>query len=166
LIHEKDIPCNYAGSIICYFFILVLLIPLEWLPVAQSPLFQSLVRHTFLFKKKKPYKMNWIQLTNLNQLEEIKEKSKQKPQVIFKHSTRCSISSMARGRLERSTAPNDADFYYLDLITYRDISNKIAEDFHVYHESPQIIVIKNGKCVYDESHGSITMDEIKEQVMV
>ncbi len=110
--------------------------------------------------------MNWIQLTNLNQLEEIKEKSKQKPQVIFKHSTRCSISSMARGRLERSTAPNDADFYYLDLITYRDISNKIAEDFHVYHESPQIIVIKNGKCVYDESHGSITMDEIKEQVMV
>ncbi len=110
--------------------------------------------------------MNWIQLTNLNQLEGIKEKSKQKPQVIFKHSTRCSISSMARGRLERSTAPNDADFYYLDLITYRDISNKIAEDFHVYHESPQIIVIKNGKCVYDESHGSITMDEIKEQVMV
>ncbi len=110
--------------------------------------------------------MNWIQLTNVNQLEEIKEKSKQKPQVIFKHSTRCSISSMARGRLERSTAPNDADFYYLDLITYRDISNKIAKDFHVYHESPQIIVIKNGECVYDESHGSITMDEIKEQVMV
>ncbi|MEJ7828105.1 MAG: bacillithiol system redox-active protein YtxJ [Segetibacter sp.] len=110
--------------------------------------------------------MNWIQLTNLNQLEEIKENSGQKPQVIFKHSTRCSISSMAKGRLERSNAPNDADFYFLDLITYRDISNKIAKDFHVYHESPQIIVIKNGECVYDESHGSITMDEIKEQVMI
>jgi len=110
--------------------------------------------------------MNWIQLTNLNQLEEIKERSGQKPQVIFKHSIRCSISSMAKGRLERSNAPNDADFYFLDLITYRDISNKIAKDFHVYHESPQIIVIKNGECVYDESHGSITMDEIKEQVMV
>jgi len=110
--------------------------------------------------------MNWIQLTGINQLEEIKEKSRQKPQVIFKHSSRCSISSMAKGRLERSTAPNDAEFYFLDLITYRDISNRIAKDFHVYHESPQIIVIKNGECVYDESHGSITMDDIKEQVMV
>ncbi len=110
--------------------------------------------------------MNWIQLTDLSQLVEIKEKSKQKPQIIFKHSTRCSISSMAKGRLERSTAPNDADFYFLDLIAYRDISNQIAKDFHVYHESPQIVVIKNGECVYDESHGSITMDEIKEQVMV
>ncbi len=109
--------------------------------------------------------MNWIQLTGMNQLEEIKEKSRQKPQVIFKHSSRCSISSMAKGRLERSTAPNDAEFYFLDLITYRDISNRIAKDFHVYHESPQIIVIKNGECVYDESHGSITMDDIKEQVM-
>lgn len=108
--------------------------------------------------------MNWIQLKNSNQLEEIKEKSKQKPQVIFKHSTRCSISSMAKGRLERSTPPNDADFYFLDLINYRDLSNRIAKDFHVYHESPQIIVIKNGECVYDESHGSITMDEIKGQV--
>jgi bacillithiol system protein YtxJ len=110
--------------------------------------------------------MNWIQLTGMNQLEEIKEKSRQKPQVIFKHSSRCSISSMAKGRLERSTAPNDAEFYFLDLITYRDISNRIAKDFHVYHESPQIIVIKNGECVYDESHGSITMDDIKEQVIV
>jgi len=110
--------------------------------------------------------MNWIQLTGINQLEEIKEKSRQKPQVIFKHSSRCSISSMAKGRLERSTAPNDAEFYFLDLITYRDISNRIAKDFHVYHESPQIIVIKDGECVYDESHGSITMDDIKEQVMV
>ena len=110
--------------------------------------------------------MNWIQLTGMTQLEEIKEKSRQKPQVIFKHSSRCSISSMAKGRLERSTAPNDAEFYFLDLITYRDISNRIAKDFHVYHESPQVIVIKNGECVYDESHGSITMDDIKEQVMV
>lgn len=109
--------------------------------------------------------MNWIPLTKPNQLEEIKEKSNQKPQVIFKHSTRCSISSMAKGRLERSTQPNDADFYFLDLISYRDISNKIAKDFQVFHESPQIIVIKNGECVYDESHGSISMDEIKEQVM-
>ncbi len=92
--------------------------------------------------------MNWIPLTNLSQLEDIKEKSKQKPQVIFKHSTRCSISSMAKGRLERSTAPDAADFYFLDLISYRDISNRIANDFSVYHESPQVILIKmGGMCV-------------------
>ncbi len=108
--------------------------------------------------------MNWIQLTNAKQLEEIKETSKQKPQVIFKHSTRCSISSMAKGRLERSSTPQQADFYYLDLIANRNISNQIARDFNVFHESPQILVIKNGECVYDESHASITMDEIKDHV--
>jgi bacillithiol system protein YtxJ len=109
--------------------------------------------------------MNWIQLTDATQLQEIKEKSKAKPQVIFKHSTRCSISSMAKGRLERSTPPHEADFYYLDLITYRSISNKVAEEFKVYHESPQVLVIKNGQCTYDESHASISMDEIKDQVI-
>jgi bacillithiol system protein YtxJ len=109
--------------------------------------------------------MNWIDLKNEDQINEIIEKSKTKPQVIFKHSTRCSISAMAKGRLERSIAPGNADFYYLDLISYRNISNKISSVFNVYHESPQILVIKNGECIYDESHGSITMDEIEEQVM-
>ncbi len=109
--------------------------------------------------------MNWIDLKNEDQINEIIEKSKTKPQVIFKHSTRCSISAMAKGRLERSIAPGNADFYYLDLIAYRNISNKISSVFNVYHESPQILVIKNGECIYDESHGSITMDEIEEQVM-
>ena len=108
--------------------------------------------------------MNWIALNSEGQIEEIREKSAVKPQVIFKHSTRCSISSMAKGRLERSKVPDNADFYYLDLISYRNISNKISKDFDVFHESPQILVIKNGECVYDESHGSISMDEIEEQV--
>ncbi len=110
--------------------------------------------------------MKWIELKSNNQIKEIIEKSKAKPQVIFKHSTRCSISAMAKGRLERSLAPGNADFYFLDLITYRNISNQVSSEFDVYHESPQILVIKNGECVYDESHGSITMDEIEEQVSV
>ena len=110
--------------------------------------------------------MNWHQLTQAEQLEKIKEKSFSKPQVIFKHSTRCSISSMALSRLERSEAPGSIDFHYLDLITYRSISNQIAEDFKVYHESPQILLIKNGECVYDESHSGISMDEIVEQASV
>ena len=108
--------------------------------------------------------MNWISLTSEQQLEEIKERSKQTPQVIFKHSTRCSVSSMAQGRLERSEAPENADFYYLDLIAYRHVSNKIAQDFDVFHESPQILIIKNGECVYDESHMGISMNDIAEQV--
>ena len=110
--------------------------------------------------------MNWIELKSSNQIKEIIEKSKAKPQVIFKHSTRCSISAMAKGRLERGLAPGNADFYFLDLINYRNISNQVSSEFDVSHESPQILIIRNGECVYDESHGSITMDEIKEQVSV
>jgi bacillithiol system protein YtxJ len=107
--------------------------------------------------------MNWIPLTTINQLDAIKEQSKQRVQVIFKHSTRCSISTMAKGRLDRSTAPDSVDFYYLDLLQYRDVSNTIAEMFAVMHESPQVIMIRNGECVYDESHNGILMDEIAEQ---
>lgn len=108
--------------------------------------------------------MNWIELQNEEQLNEIKERSNQKPQLIFKHSTRCSISGVAKSRLERAEAPGNTDFYYLDLIRYRDISNKVSELFNVYHESPQVLLIKNGECIYDESHSGISMDEIAEQV--
>ena len=108
--------------------------------------------------------MQWIPLINVIQIDEIKEKSLQRPQVIFKHSTRCSVSSMAKNRLERIEPPQNVDFYYLDLIQYRSISNKIAEDFSVYHESPQILLIKNGECTYDESHSGISMEEIIESI--
>jgi bacillithiol system protein YtxJ len=107
--------------------------------------------------------MNWINLTEEAQLSLIKDLSAKKAQIIFKHSTRCSISSMAKSRLERESAFPDVDFYYLDLIKYRNLSAKIAEDFNVYHESPQVLIIKNGNCIYDESHNGISMDEIFEQ---
>ncbi len=107
--------------------------------------------------------MDWIPLTNENQLEDIRKESSQRPQVIFKHSTRCSISSMAKNRLERAAAPEGIKFHYLDLIKYRSISNKIEEQFMIHHESPQVLVIKDGECVYDESHSGISMDDIEEQ---
>lgn len=107
--------------------------------------------------------MNWIPLTQEEQLNQIVEKSGTVPQVIFKHSTRCGTSAMVLSRLERSGTPSHIDFYFLDLIRYRDISNKIARQFSVHHESPQILVIRNGECVYDESHISISMDEVAEQ---
>jgi bacillithiol system protein YtxJ len=70
---------------------------------------------------------------------------------------------MSLARLERSEAPTSIQFYYLDLLNYRAISNAIAEKFSVYHESPQILLIKNGECNYDESHSGIQMEEIVEQ---
>jgi len=109
--------------------------------------------------------MNWIVLNNEEQLATIKALSATRAQVIFKHSTRCSISSMAKSRLERSIAPENVDFYYLDLISYRQLSQRIAEEFSVAHESPQVIMIKNETCVYDESHNGIQMDEIEEQAV-
>ena len=107
--------------------------------------------------------MNWITLTSESQLEEIRTVSAQEPVVIFKHSTRCSISAMVKARLERAGAPKGLNFYYLDLISHRTISNRIADDFAVEHESPQVLLIRDGQCVYDESHTGISMDELMEQ---
>ncbi len=104
--------------------------------------------------------MNWKILNDPAQLEAIKTESAQKPVVIFKHSIRCSISSMAKGRLERAQMPEGIDFYYLDLISNRALSNKVAEEFNVHHESPQVLVIKDGQCIYDESHNGIDMQDI------
>jgi bacillithiol system protein YtxJ len=110
--------------------------------------------------------MNWIPLIKEEQLTQIAERSTHVPQVIFKHSTRCGTSSMVLSRLERSEPPANIDFYFLDLVAHRNISDKIAEQFNVYHESPQILLIRNGECIYDESHMGIRMDEIEEQLKI
>jgi bacillithiol system protein YtxJ len=107
--------------------------------------------------------MNWISLNSETQLEEIRERSAQRPQVIFKHSTRCGTSQLVRSRLERGAQPQAIDFYFLDLLKYRPVSNKVAETFGVHHESPQILLIRDGKCVFEENHLGISMDAILEQ---
>lgn len=110
-------------------------------------------------------KINWIPLTDLGQLNEIMELSHQQPVAIFKHSTRCSISRMALKQfenefdLEGSVTP-----YYLDLLNHRDISNEIATRFDVYHQSPQLLLIKEGKSIYDASHSDIDAVELKERL--
>jgi bacillithiol system protein YtxJ len=103
--------------------------------------------------------MNWISLESANQLNDIKEQNGYS--LIFKHSTRCSISMMAKRRFELDwdKLPTDIPLYFLDLIKHRDLSNKIAHEFQVHHESPQILLIKNGECVLDQSHGSISVDD-------
>ena len=110
--------------------------------------------------------MNWIPLVKEEQLAAIEEKSRQTPQVIFKHSTRCSISSVAKSRLEKSTPPANIDFYYLDLIAYRKLSEAVSQTFKVHHESPQVLVIRDGQCIYDESHLGISMLDITESAKV
>ncbi len=107
--------------------------------------------------------MNWIPLNEKAQLQEIIQKSENTPQVIFKHSTRCSISSMAKNRLDKNEQPEGIDFYYLDLIMHRNLSNQIADDFKIEHQSPQVLLIRDGKCTYTESHSGIMMDEIVEE---
>ncbi|GGF18183.1 bacillithiol system redox-active protein YtxJ [Flavobacterium limi] len=109
--------------------------------------------------------VNWTELTNELQLLEVEAISNEKPVVIFKHSTRCSISRMALKQFEREYDLNDiVDAYFLDLITYRGISNEIARRFNVYHESPQLILIKNGKAVYDVSHSDIDAAVLKNKI--
>jgi len=111
--------------------------------------------------------MNWNKLTEENQLDEIKQESYNQPVMILKHSTTCSISATALLRLERAwntDAAKDIKPYYLDLLKLRPISNKIAQEFDVDHESPQVLIIKNGKSVYNASHFDIRFDEIVKQL--
>ena len=105
--------------------------------------------------------MNWNQLTTEQQIDELIQLSKEKPLVIFKHSTRCSISTTALSRLERAWASEQTPAFYLDLIAYRPISGMIAEKFDVEHQSPQILVIDNGKCTYSATHWDISMEDLK-----
>lgn len=108
--------------------------------------------------------MNWTALDSVNQLDEIKQQPGYS--IIFKHSTRCSISMMAKRRFELDweQLPESLPLYFLDLIKHRDISNKIAEQFQVHHESPQLLLIKNGECILDQSHGGISVEETLEMV--
>ncbi|MBX3255522.1 MAG: bacillithiol system redox-active protein YtxJ [Chitinophagaceae bacterium] len=110
--------------------------------------------------------MNWHILTIEDQWNTLLETSQTRPQLVYKHSTRCSISSVVKGRLERAGAPDDVDFHYLDLIAYRSLSNKIADDTGIVHESPQVLLISKGKCIFNESHSAILMDDIIEESRV
>lgn len=110
--------------------------------------------------------MAWIKLTDENQLEECWSLSHQKPQLIFKHSTRCSISIMALTRFQGSgILDSDAiDSYYLDLLTFRNISNAIESKSGVVHQSPQVIVLNKGEVFLSETHGMINGRAILQEI--
>jgi len=111
----------------------------------------------FGWNKKSMDTLNWSHLESEEQLQAAIEESHDRPVVLFKHSTRCSISFMALDRMNGESALNekDAGLYYLDLLKFRNLSNKIEELFEIRHESPQMIVLRNGAVVHHSSHGAI-----------
>ena len=112
-------------------------------------------------------RVNWRSLTATEQLEQIELQSFEEPVLIFKHSTSCPISAMALSSLERDWNPEaeaDTAIFYLDLLRYSPVSNEVASKFGVTHQSPQIIVLKDGKAIYHESHMGITYDGIRSVV--
>ena len=105
----------------------------------------------------------WIPLSQSPQLEDIKRKSMIKTQVIFKYSTRCGISRLVLSQFEEdyNFSETDFDLYFLDLISHRDVSNEVSYKFQVIHESPQILIIKNGVTIAHSSHGAINDMDLK-----
>ena len=101
----------------------------------------------------------------MGQLDEIIALSKEKPVLIFKHSTRCRISRFALKQFENEfDLQNQIDAYFLDLLEIRDISNEIASRFGIMHQSPQLLLIKEGKVLYDASHSDIQANELKKYI--
>jgi len=111
--------------------------------------------------------MNWNKLTQAGQIAEIKALSESTPVMIFKHSTRCSVSGMSLDRLLRNWKHGDEEKvvpYFLDLIAFRELSNLVEREFGVPHESPQVIIIKNGAAIFDTSHFRISYPEIMNNI--
>lgn len=108
--------------------------------------------------------MNWHQLEEEQQIELITKESENEPILIFKHSTRCSISSTALDRFERSWSKHNPTkplkLFFLDLIKNKQVSNAVSKTFGVEHESPQILLVKSGEVIYHESHYGIALDEV------
>jgi len=101
----------------------------------------------------------WIPLTSESQLEELSEHSNLSPVAIFKHSTRCSISTVVKNRIEQNwNEANNAPIYLIDLLKYRNLSNLISEKFSVEHESPQLLIIEGGICNSHASHTAISTE--------
>lgn len=108
----------------------------------------------------------WKHLETEGQLDEINETSKTKTVAVFKHSTRCGISLHALDKLTSAwdISDKELDFYYLDLLNYRNLSNEVANRYDIIHQSPQLIIIRNGKAVYDISHSAISLEVLKKKI--
>ena len=111
-------------------------------------------------------KVHWFYLEEMKELDAIVEISFEKPVAIFKHSTRCSVSRMVLKQFENELAIETSlmELYFLDLLAHREISNAISQRFDVHHQSPQLIVIKDGNAIFNASHESIVAEDLKQFV--
>lgn len=130
-------------------------------------LFDKIFKSDQDLAKKEIVEIPWHPLTELKQLDHIKDESHKQAVAIFKHSTRCGISRMALSKFEKDYSrenEGNVKLYYLDLISNRDISNEVANRFEVQHESPQLIILKDGKVIHHASHHSIEAKSLNEFV--
>ena len=107
--------------------------------------------------------MEWPQLASSEDVDKAIQTSHERPQVVLKHSTRCGVSSMAKGRLERSMPEVDlqnVDYHLVDVVGNRPVSDYLAKAVNVHHESPQLLVLQNGECVLDATHFDIDLREV------
>jgi bacillithiol system protein YtxJ len=135
--------------------------------MSQKQTIMSFLKNMFGSNEEKQSvsKVGWRPLTDLGQFNEIIDLSTEKPVLIFKHSTRCSISRMVLKQFENEFDLQDKVIpYYLDLLEFRNVSNEIAIRFRVTHQSPQIILVKDGKAVYNASHESIDICKLAQFV--
>jgi len=109
--------------------------------------------------------MNWINIENSRDIDDILEQSKKIPCLIFKHSTRCHMSEMSKYIIESEwNLDNQLQPYCLDILKHKALAIKIAEQFNEHHQSPQVLLIQDGECFYEESHLEISYEEIAEEI--
>ena len=110
-------------------------------------------------------RLSWEEITSIAELEKALSESSETPALFFKHSTRCSISSMALNRFENDwDESKKCNIYFIDLIAHRDVSNALSDQTNIQHQSPQVIVVDNGLVIYNASHSSIDANEIQSKL--
>ncbi len=130
-------------------------------------LFDKIFKNENEGEKKENERVPWNDLNTTEQLETIERESEEQYVAILKHSTRCGVSRMVLRMFESdyNLSPEDpVKLYFLDLISYREVSNAIAEKFGVRHESPQLIILRDREIVHHSSHQQIQARKLQELV--
>lgn len=100
----------------------------------------------------------YTEISSVGQWKDVLERSKEKPVLVFKHSTTCPISAYAYGEFTSFESP--VETYLVKVIENRSVSNEIENDLGVRHESPQALLISNEKAFWNASHRKITKKEL------
>lgn len=105
--------------------------------------------------------LNWNKLEDIQQLEELLSAKDDATRVFFKHSTRCSISAMVLSSFESGWEGSAENLYFVDLLRFREVSNALAERTGIIHQSPQVLVLRNGEVLHHASHSGIDASRIQ-----